>query len=93
LLLRFRRCRRETPGCPRTIAPDIAFEVATEIDRQRGEESLKQKIDVLLGMTMMCATMLAFAVKNCCSSPHSCVVHMSCGCPEDSGDPAPLSAP
>jgi hypothetical protein len=35
---------RETLRCPRTIAPDIAFEVATEIDRQRGEESLKRKI-------------------------------------------------
>ena len=70
----------------------IAFELATEIDRQHGEESLKRKIDVLPGMTMICAVMPTFAVKNCRSWQHSCVVRMSCGCPEDSGDPAPLSA-
>jgi hypothetical protein len=69
---------RETLRCPRTIAPDIAFEVATEIDRQRGEESLKQKIDVPPGMTMICAVMPTFAVKNCRSWPHSCVVHIGC---------------
>jgi len=66
--------------------------LATEIDRQRGEESLKQKIDVLLGMTMICAVMLAFATKNCCSWPHSCVACVSCEPPRDSGNPAPLGA-
>jgi hypothetical protein len=36
-------------------------ELASEIDRQHGEESLKQKIDVLPGMTTICAMMPAFA--------------------------------
>jgi hypothetical protein len=35
--------------------------LATGIDRRHGEESLKQKIDVLPGMMMICAMMPAFA--------------------------------
>jgi hypothetical protein len=70
-----------------------SFELASEIDRQHGEESLKQKIDVLPGHHDDLRHDAGVCRRICRSRPHSCVARIGCGCREDSSDPAPLGAP
>jgi hypothetical protein len=50
------------------------------------------KIDVLLGMTRICAAISAFVSKNLLLMAAFTVVRIGGECPKDSGNSAPLSA-
>jgi hypothetical protein len=89
---RYRRADRRSPDARFVLHDQIAFELATEIDRQHGEENLKQGIDVLLGITMICAVMPAFAMKNLLFTPAFMRRVYWLQVSRDSGDPALLGA-
>jgi hypothetical protein len=56
----------------------------SELDRQHGEEKLKQKIDVPLGVSMISAMMCAVCLKNLRFAAAFIVISVGVRCARDS---------